>query len=186
HIPGIRVVAPATIEDARFMLAPALADPDPVLIFEHGSLYNAAGELDPAAAPVDLDHAAVRRPGTDISLITYGGSLPKALTAADELAAEDISAEVVDLRTLRPLDDDAITASVARTHRAVVVDEGWRTGSLAAEVSARIAERSFYELDAPVERVCSAEVPMPYARQLEEAALPQTSDVVAAAHRAVD
>ncbi|KAK1184471.1 alpha-ketoacid dehydrogenase subunit beta [Streptomyces sp. NBS 14/10] len=186
HIPGIRVVAPATIEDARFMLAPALADPDPVLIFEHGSLYNAAGELDPAAAPVDLDHAAVRRPGTDISLITYGGSLPKALTAADELAAEDISAEVVDLRTLRPLDDDTITASVARTHRAVVVDEGWRTGSLAAEVSARIAERSFYELDAPVERVCSAEVPMPYARQLEEAALPQTVDVVAAAHRAVD
>lgn len=186
HIPGIRVVAPATIEDARFMLAPALADPDPVLIFEHGSLYNASGELDPAAAPVDLDHAAVRRPGTDISLITYGGSLPKALMAADELAAEDISAEVVDLRTLRPLDDDTITVSVARTHRAVVVDEGWRTGSLAAEVSARIAERSFYELDAPVERVCSAEVPMPYARRLEEAALPQTADVVAAAHRAVD
>ncbi|MDW6057146.1 alpha-ketoacid dehydrogenase subunit beta [Streptomyces sp. FXJ1.4098] len=186
HIPGIRVVAPATIEDARFMLAPALADPDPVLIFEHGSLYNASGELDPTATPVDLDHAAVRRPGTDISLITYGGSLPKALTAADELAAEDISAEVVDLRTLRPLDDDTITASVARTHRAVVVDEGWRTGSLAAEVSARIAERSFYELDAPVERVCSAEVPMPYARRLEEAALPQTADVVAAAHRAVD
>ncbi|MEU5613873.1 alpha-ketoacid dehydrogenase subunit beta [Streptomyces sparsogenes] len=186
HIPGIRVVAPATIEDARFMLAPALADPDPVLIFEHGSLYNAAGELDPAAAPVDLDHAAIRRPGTDISLITYGGSLPKVLTAADELAAEDISAEVVELRTLRPLDDDTITASVARTHHAVVVDEGWRTGSLAAEVSARIAERSFYELDAPVERVCSAEVPMPYARRLEEAALPQTADVVAAAHRAVD
>ncbi|MFD8382312.1 alpha-ketoacid dehydrogenase subunit beta [Streptomyces sp. NPDC059679] len=186
HIPGIRVVAPATIEDARFMLAPALADPDPVLIFEHGSLYNAAGELDPAAAPIDLDHAEVRRPGTDVSLITYGGSLPKVLTAADELAAEDISAEVVDLRTLRPLDDDTITASVARTHRAVVVDEGWRTGSLAAEVSARIAERSFYELDAPVERVCSAEVPMPYARRLEEAALPQTADVVAAAHRAVD
>ncbi|MEU9795795.1 alpha-ketoacid dehydrogenase subunit beta [Streptomyces sparsogenes] len=186
HIPGIRVVAPATIEDARFMLAPALADPDPVLIFEHGSLYNAAGELDPAAAPVDLDHAAIRRPGTDISLITYGGSLPKVLTAADELAAEDISAEVVELRTLRPLDDDTITASVARTHHAVVVDEGWRTGSLAAEVSARIAERSFYELDAPVERVCSAEVPMPYARRLEEAALPQAADVVAAAHRAVD
>ncbi|MEJ8655598.1 pyruvate dehydrogenase complex E1 component subunit beta [Streptomyces sp. MS1.AVA.4] len=186
HIPGIRVVAPATIEDARHMLAPALADPDPVLIFEHGGLYNASGELAPPTAPVDLDHAAIRRPGTDISLITYGGSLPKALAAADELATEGITAEVIDLRSLRPLDDATVTASVARTHHAVVVDEAWRTGSLAAEVSARIAEGSFYELDAPVERVCSAEVPIPYARQLEEAALPQTADIMAAAHRAVD
>ncbi|MFI1200210.1 alpha-ketoacid dehydrogenase subunit beta (plasmid) [Streptomyces sp. BHT-5-2] len=186
HIPGIRVLAPATIEDARYMLAPALADPDPVLIFEHGSLYNAAGELAPLTAPVDLDHAAVRRSGTDISLITYGGSLPKALAAADELATEGISAEVMDLRTLRPLDGAAIAGSVSRTHHAVIVDEAWRTGSLAAEVSARIAEGSFYELDAPVERVCSAEVPIPYARRLEEAALPQTAGIVAAAHRAVD
>ncbi|MFD6311168.1 alpha-ketoacid dehydrogenase subunit beta [Streptomyces nigra] len=186
HIPGLRVLAPATIEDARHMLAPALADPDPVLIFEHGSLYNAAGELSPSAGPVDLDHAAVRRPGTDITLITYGGSLTKTLTAADRLSGEGVDAEVIDLRTLRPLDVASVTASVARTHRAVVVDEAWRTGSLAAEVSSRIAEEAFYELDAPVERVCSAEVPMPYARQLEEAALPQPADVVAAAHRAVD
>ncbi|MGP3731649.1 alpha-ketoacid dehydrogenase subunit beta [Streptomyces sp. GDS52] len=186
HIPGIRVLAPATLEDARHMLAPALADPDPVVVFEHGSLYNASGELLPPTAPVDLDHAAIRRPGTDISLITYGGSLPKARAAADELAAEGIDAEVIDLRTLRPLDSATVTASVARTHRAVIVDEAWRTGSLAAEVSARIAEESFYDLDAPVERVCSAEVPIPYARQLEEAALPQTADIVAAAHRAVD
>ncbi|MDR6975971.1 pyruvate dehydrogenase E1 component beta subunit [Streptomyces sp. 3330] len=186
HIPGIRVLAPATLEDARRMLAPALADPDPVLIFEHGSLYNVSGELLPATAPVDLDRAAIRRSGTEITLITYGGSLPKTLAAADELAAEDISAEVIDLRTLRPLDSATVAASVARTHRAVVVDEAWRTGSLAAEVSARIAEESFYDLDAPVERVCGAEVPMPYARQLEEAALPQTADIVAAAHRAVD
>ncbi|WP_327341512.1 alpha-ketoacid dehydrogenase subunit beta [Streptomyces europaeiscabiei] len=186
HIPGIRVLAPATLEDARHMLAPALADPDPVLIFEHGSLYNVSGELLPATAPVGLDNAAVRRPGTDISLITYGGSLPKTLAAADELAAGGISAEVIDLRTLRPYDARTVAASVARTHRAVVVDEAWRTGSFAAEVSARIAEESFYELDAPVERVCSAEVPMPYARQMEEAALPQASDIVAAAHRAVD
>ncbi|WP_460072903.1 alpha-ketoacid dehydrogenase subunit beta [Streptomyces sp. YKOK-I1] len=186
HIPGIRVLTPATLEDARHMLAPALADPDPVLVFEHGSLYNVSGELPASAGPVDLDHAVIRRPGTDISLITYGGSLSKALTAADELAAEGVSAEVIDLRTLRPLDVATVTASVARTHRAVVVDEAWRTGSLAAEVSARIAEDVFYELDAPVERVCSAEVPMPYARQLEEAALPQSADIVAAAHRAVD
>ncbi len=186
HIPGIRVLTPATLEDARRMLAPALADPDPVLILEHGSLYNLSGELGPPTRPVDLDHAAIRRPGTDISLITYGGSLPKALAAADELATEGIDAEVIDLRTLRPLDDAAITASVARTHRAVVIDEDWRTGSLASEVCARIAERSFYELDAPVERVCSTEVPIPYARQLEEAALPQSAGIVAAAHRAVD
>ncbi|MFF0689145.1 alpha-ketoacid dehydrogenase subunit beta [Streptomyces albogriseolus] len=186
HIPGIRVLAPATLEDARHMLSPALADPDPVVLFEHGTLYNASGEPAPPTAAVDLDHAAIRRPGTDVSLITYGGSLPKVLAAAQQLADEGIDAEVIDLRTLRPLDGATIAASVARTHRAVVVDEAWRTGSPAAEVSARIAEESFYDLDAPVERVCSAEVPIPYARQLEEAALPQTADVVAAAHRAVD
>ncbi|MFF7114448.1 alpha-ketoacid dehydrogenase subunit beta [Streptomyces albogriseolus] len=186
HIPGIRVLAPATLEDARHMLSPALADPDPVVLFEHGTLYNASGEPAPPTAAVDLDHAAIRRPGTDVSLITYGGSLPKVLAAAQQLADEGIDAEVIDLRTLRPLDGATIAASVARTHRAVVIDEAWRTGSPAAEVSARIAEESFYDLDAPVERVCSAEVPIPYARQLEEAALPQTADVVTAAHRAVD
>ncbi|MCP9993996.1 alpha-ketoacid dehydrogenase subunit beta [Streptomyces albogriseolus] len=186
HIPGIRVLAPATLEDARHMLSPALADPDPVVLFEHGTLYNVSGEPAPPTAAVDLDHAAIRRPGTNVSLITYGGSLPKVLAAAHQLADEGIDAEVIDLRTLRPLDGATIAASVARTHRAVVVDEAWRTGSPAAEVSARIAEESFYDLDAPVERVCSAEVPIPYARQLEEAALPQTADVVAAAHRAVD
>lgn len=185
HIPGIRVLAPAAIEDARHMLATALADPDPVLMFEHGGLYNASGDLPQGAGPVDLDHAAVRRPGDDITLITYGGSLHKALTAADELAGGGIGAEVIDLRTLRPLDDATVIASVRRTHRAVVVDEAWRSGSLAAEVSARITEQAFFELDAPVGRVCSAEVPIPYARQLEEAALPQVADIVAAARQAV-
>ncbi|MFJ7904711.1 alpha-ketoacid dehydrogenase subunit beta [Streptomyces sp. NPDC096198] len=184
HIPGLRVLAPATLTDARYMLAPALADPDPVLIFEHGTLYNVSGDL-PAAGPVDIDRAAVRRPGTDVSLITYGGSLPKALAAADDLASGGISAEVIDLRTLRPLDDATVGDSVARTHRAVVVDEAWRTGSLAAEISARLSEQHFYDLDAPVERVCSAEVPIPYARRLEEAALPQVGAIVAAAQRAV-
>ncbi|MEV7127623.1 pyruvate dehydrogenase complex E1 component subunit beta [Streptomyces sp. NPDC093260] len=185
HIPGLRVLTPATLTDARYMLAPALADPDPVLIFEHGALYNVSGVLPADAGPVDIDHAAVRRPGTDVSLITYGGSLPKALAAADDLAGSGIGAEVVDLRTLRTLDDATIGESVARTHRAVVIDEGWRTGSLAAEISARLTEEHFYDLDAPVERVCSAEVPMPYARRLEEAALPQVGGIVAAAHRAV-
>jgi pyruvate dehydrogenase E1 component beta subunit len=185
HIPGLRVLAPATITDARHMLAPALADPDPVLIFEHGSLYNASGELSAHSGPVDIDRAAIRRPGTDVSVITYGGSLPKALAAAEDLASLGISAEVVDLRTLRPLDDATIGDSVARTHRAVVVDEGWRSGSLAAEISARLTEQHFYDLDAPIERVCSVEVPMPYARRLEEAALPQPAGIVTAARRAV-
>lgn len=186
HIPGLRILAPATLEDARGMLWTALQDPDPVLIFEHGSLYNVPGELANDAGPVDIVTAAIRRPGNDISLITYGGTLPVVLDAADQLAAEGIDAEVLDLRTLRPLDDAAILASVARTHRAVVVDEGWRSGSLSAEVSARITEQAFFDLDAPVGRVCSAEVPIPYAKHLELAALPSAARVVAAAKTAVD
>jgi pyruvate dehydrogenase E1 component beta subunit len=185
HIPGLRILAPATVADARWMLAPALDDPDPVLVFEHGALYGAKGELDPAAGRADITRAAVRRPGRDVTLVTYGGTLPTTLEAADELAADGIEAEVVDLRVLRPLDDTTVLESVGRTNRAVVVDEGWRSGSLSAEVSARITEQAFYELDAPVGRVCSAEVPMPYARHLEEAALPSVARVVAAAHAAV-
>ncbi len=183
HIPGLRIVAPATLEDARGMLWTALEDPDPVLVFEHGSLYNLAGELAENAGAVDLDHAAVRRAGDDLTLVTYGGTLGRTLEAAEELATAGVSAEVVDLRTLRPLDDATYLGSVTRTHRAVVVDEGWRSGSLSAEVSARITEQAFYDLDAPVERVCTEEVPIPYAQHLEEEALPQVRDIVAAAHR---
>jgi len=185
HIPGLRIVAPATLEDARGMLWTALSDPDPVIVFEHGSLYNAPGSLPSDAGPVDIDHAAVRRAGQDVTLVTYGGTLGTTLAAAEELAGQGVDAEVVDLRTLRPLDDATVLESVRRTHRAVVVDEGWRSGSLSAEVSARITEQAFYDLDAQVERVCSAEVPMPYAKHLEDALLPQVTDVVAAARRTV-
>ncbi|MER6216968.1 alpha-ketoacid dehydrogenase subunit beta [Streptomyces sp. NPDC001272] len=185
HIPGIRVLTPATVDDARHMLAAALDDPDPVVLFEHGSLYNEEGVLDTAIGSVGLGSAAVRRAGTDVSVITYGGSLPKALAAAEELAGDGIEAEVVDLRSLRPLDDATVMESVARTHRAVVVDEGWRSGSISGEISARITEQAFYDLDAPVQRVCSQEVPIPYARQLEEAALPQAASIVAAVRQAV-
>ena len=185
HIPGIKVLAPATLEDARGMLWTALEDPDPVLIFEHVLLYNMRGELAADAGPVDIDRAMVRRAGRDVSLITYGGSLGITLAAADRLAEEGIEAEVIDLRTLRPLDTDTIIDSVKRTRRAVIVDEGWRSGSLAAEISARIMENAFYELDAPVVRVCSEEVPLPYPKHLEEAALPQTGDIIAAAHGVV-
>ena len=185
HIPGVRIVTPATLEDARGMLWTALEDPDPVLVFEHAGLYNLAGDLDDDAGAVDLDHAAIRRSGEDVSLITFGGTLPLTLDAADQLAVEGVRAEVVDLRTLRPLDDATILASVRRTHRAVVVDEGWRSGGISAEISARITEQAFFELDAPVARVCSAEVPMPYARHLEQAALPSAERVVAAAREVV-
>jgi pyruvate dehydrogenase E1 component beta subunit len=180
HIPGITVLAPATVTDAHGMLLGALRDPDPVFIFEHATLYPVEGDLD-EAAPIDVRSAAVRRRGTDVSLVTYGGSLPKVLRAAEELAAQGISAEIVDLRVLRPLDTPAILASVAKTHRAVVIDEAWRTGSLAAEVSAQIMEGAFYELDGPVARVCTAEVPIPYAKHLEDAALPGVDTVVATA-----
>ncbi len=185
HVPGLRILAPATIEDARGMLGPALDDPDPVIIFEHGSLYNVEGDLPQDAAAVDIERASVRRSGDDLTLLAFGGTLAKAIAAADVLAADGVSAEVVDLRVLRPLDDATIIGSVARTHRAVVVDEGWRSGGLSAELSARIMEHAFYDLDAPVERVCSAEVPIPYAKHMEDAALPSVAGVVAAARRAM-
>jgi pyruvate dehydrogenase E1 component beta subunit len=185
HIPGIKILAPATVQDARGMLWTALEDPDPVLIFEHATLYNMEGELDDGAGPVAIDRAAVRREGADVSLITYGGTLWKSLAAAETLAAEGIDTEVIDLRTLRPLDNETILGSVAKTHRAVIVDEGWRSGSLSAEISARIMEGVFFELDAPVERVCTAEVPIPYPSHLEEAALPQPGTIAAAVRRVV-
>jgi pyruvate dehydrogenase E1 component beta subunit len=179
HVPGLKVLAPATIDDARGMLWPALQDPDPVIIFEHAQLYNAEGEA--SDAPVDIEHAAVRRTGRDLTLVTYGGSLPRALAAAQTLAQDGIDAEVIDLRVLRPLDMATVLASVRKTHRVLVVDEGWRTCSLAAEVLARIGEQAFYDLDAPLARVCSEEAPIPYAKHMEDAALPLPPKIVAAA-----
>lgn len=185
HVPGLKVLAPATIEDARGMLPTALADPDPVIIFEHAGLYALEGELAPDAGAVPITHAAIRRPGEHVTLIAFGGMLPRTLDAATELADVGIEAEVIDLRTLRPLDDATLLASVRKTHRVVVVDEEWKSGSLSAEVSARLAEGAFYELDAPITRVCGVEVPMPYPRHLEEAALPQRADIVRAARALV-
>lgn len=183
HIPGLRVLAPATLEDARGMLWAALEDPDPVLIFENVMLYNREGELAENAGPVDIDRAVVRRQGTDVSLITYGGSLFKTLDAAEALAQEGINAEVIDLRSLRPLDTETILTSVRKTRRAVMVDEGWKTGSLVAEIGMILAEEAFWDLDAPLARVCSAEVPIPYAAHLEQAAIPQVAEIVATARR---
>lgn len=178
HIPGLKILAPGTIEDARFMLKSALADPNPVLIFEHIVLYNAEGELDPAIESVDISSARIRRPGRDLSVLTYGNSLPKALAAAETLAGQGIEAEVVDLRVLRPLDNATIFGSVTRTRRCIIVDEGWKSGSISAEIAARLSEDLFFELDAPLRRICSREVPIPYARHMEEAALPQVPAIV--------
>jgi len=185
HIPGLRVVAPATLEDARGMLLTALEDPDPVLIFENVMLYNMTREIEATAGAVDIDHAAVRREGRDVSLITYGGSLFKTLEAADALAMNGIEAEVIDLRTLRPLDDETIMASLAKTRRAVIVDEGWRSGSISAEIAMRIVEQAFWSLDAPLARVCTEEVPIPYPKHLEDAALPNATKIEAAVRRAM-
>jgi pyruvate dehydrogenase E1 component beta subunit len=177
HIPGIKVLTPATIDDARWMLAAALADPDPVFIFEHALLYPMEGELEEQGRKVDIAKAAIRRTGKNVTLITFGGSLFKTLEASKQLASEGIEADVVDLRVLRPLDMGTVLVSVAKTHRAVVIDEAWRTGSFAAEIASKIMEEAFDELDCPVARVCSAEVPMPYAKHLEDAALPQSQKI---------
>lgn len=177
HIPGLKILAPATINDARGMLAPALEDPDPVLIFENSSLYNSEGPLPSKGTQVDIQKAKVRREGSDVSILTYGIGLQKSLKAAEVLSEDGIEAEVVDLRVLRPLDDKTIFESVTKTTRAVVVDEGWKSGGISAEISARITEELFYNLDAPVERVCGEEVPAPYAKHLEETSLPQPEQI---------
>ncbi len=167
------------------MLWTALQEPDPVLIFEHIMLYNQIGSLSSTAGAVDIDKAAIRREGRDATLVTYGGSLWKTLEAAEVLSREGIEAEVLDLRVLRPLDEAAILTSASRTRRILVIDEAWRSGSLAAEIGMRVAEHAFFELDAPPARVCSEEVPIPYAGALERAALPQSEQIVAAVRRLV-
>lgn len=185
HIPGIKVLTPATAADAYGMLLAAIREPDPVFLFEHATLYSVEGEIDETAQSFDIGQAAVVRAGTDVSLITYGGTLGKTMQAAGRLAEAGIEAEVIDLRTLRPLDAPTIIQSVAKTHRAVIIDEAWRTGSFSAEISAQIMENAFDDLDAPVARVCGAEVPMPYAKHLEEATLPQAEQIIAAAQEIV-
>jgi pyruvate dehydrogenase E1 component beta subunit len=180
HVPGLTVLAPATIDDARGMLGVALTLEDPVVIFEHALLYNMEGELTDAWRSCDLRSARRMREGSDVTIVAWGGTLAKALAAAATLAADGIECEVIDLRVLRPLDDATLMASIRRTHRVVIVDESWRTGSLAGEIMARIMEQALFDLDAPVARVCTEEVPIPYAKHLEEAALPQPAKIEAA------
>lgn len=178
HVPGLIVLSAGTHEDARGMLLTALKSPDPVIIFEYTSMLNMEKEIAIDAGAVEITKAKVIKEGKDISIITYGTDVYKSLEAAAELATAGIDAEVIDLRVLRPLDEQTFLASVAKTHRALIVEDAWRSVSISSEISSRIMEKAFYDLDAPVQRLCGVEVPVPYPSHLEEAAIPQKNDIV--------
>jgi pyruvate dehydrogenase E1 component beta subunit len=178
HIPGLIVLSVGTHEDARGMLLTALKNSDPVIIFEYTSMLNLEKEIPDDAGAVDISKAKVLKEGKDISIVTYGAGLYKCLEAAAELATSGIDAEVIDLRILRPLDEDTFLASVAKTHRTLIVEDAWQSVSISSEISSRIMEKAFYELDAPVQRLCGIEVPIPYPLHLEDASVPQKDDIV--------
>ena len=178
HIPGLIVLSVGTHEDARGMLRSALQSPDPVILFEYTVMLNMEKEIPADLGTVDITKAKVLRTGKDISVITYGTGVYKCLEAAAELATVGIDTEIIDLRVLRPLDDLTYLASVTKTHRVLIVEDAWRSVSVSSEVSARIMEKIFYDLDAPVQRLCGVEVPIPYAAHLEQGAIPQKNDIV--------
>lgn len=186
HIPGWKVVAPSTPADAKGLLASAIRDDNPVAVLEHKGLYFTKGVVPDGETIVPLGAARIARPGGAITLISYSKAMELALGAAEVLAAEGVEAEVIDLRSLKPLDLDTLLASVAKTHRAVVVHEAHRMCGFGAELVAAIQEAAFFELEAPIQRVAADDTPIPYSRILERAVLPQVEDVVAAAHRALD
>lgn len=180
HIPGLVVLSVGTHEDARKMLGKALQSPDPVILFEYTSMLNIEREITLNGSGFEISKAKVRKEGKDLSIITYGAGVYKCLEAAEELASMGIDAEVVDLRVLRPLDETTFLQSVAKTHRALVVEDAWQSVSISSEIIARIMEKMFYELDSPVKRLCGVEVPIPYPAHLEEASIPQKTDIIQA------
>lgn len=185
HIPGLIVLSIGTHEDARGMLYLALQSPDPVILFEYTAMLNLEKEIQTDVKAVAINKAKVLREGTAITIITYGTGVYKCLEAAADLATVGIEAEVIDLRTLRPLDEKTFLDSVAKTHRVLVVEDAWRSVSISSEISARIMEKAFYDLDAPVQRLCGIEVPIPYSAHLEEAAIPQRNDIVNAVKKMI-
>jgi len=178
HVPGLKVVSAGTHEDARGMLLTALESPDPVVIFEYTSLLNMESEIQSDSGAVDIHKAKVRREGKDLTIITYGPGVYKALAAAEELTSSGVDVEVVDLRALRPIDNGTIMNSVAKTHRVLIVEEAWRSVSISSEIISRIMENAFFDLDAPIQRLCGVEVPIPYPKHLEDASIPQKEDIV--------
>jgi pyruvate dehydrogenase E1 component beta subunit len=178
NTPGIRVVIPSTPHDVKGLLKTAIRSEDPVLFIEHEALYNTRGEVPEGEYLIPLGVAEIKRPGRDVTIVAWSRMLPEALKAAERLAHEGIECEVVDPRTLDPLDQDTILSSVLRTRRAVIAEEGWRNVGVGAELAARIQEHLFYELEAPVQRVAAADVPTPYARNLEKLALPDAQRIV--------
>lgn len=180
HFPGLKVVSPGTPEDAKGLLKTAIRSDDPVLFLEHATMYQVRGEVPEGEYLIPIGQSKLQRPGRDVTIVTYAKGLELSLKAADELAKEGIEAEIVDLRTLRPLDMGPVLESFKKTNRAVIVEEGWRSYGVGAEVAARIYEQAFDYVDAPILRVAQKEVPLPYNRALEQAALPQISDITAA------
>lgn len=178
HVPGLVVLSVGTHEDARGMLLSAIKSPDPVLLFEYTSMLNLEKEIHEDSGIVDISKGKVRREGKDISLITYGACVYKCLEAAESLEKDGIDVEVVDLRVLRPLDETVFLDSVAKTHRALLVEDAWKSVSISSEVITRIMEKAFFDLDAPAQRLCGVEVPIPYPKHLEDASIPQVGDII--------
>ena len=180
HFPGLKVVAPGTPEDAKGLLKAAIRSQDPVFFIEHATLYQTRGEVPDGDYTTPIGQSKIQRPGRDVTLVTYSKMLEVSTKAAGELAKEGIEVEIVDLRSLRPLDMGPVLESFKRTNRAVIVEEGWRSFGVGSEIAARLYEEAFDYVDAPIKRVAQKEVPLPYNRALEQMALPQVEDIVAA------
>lgn len=185
HFPGLKVVAPGTPEDAKGLLKSAIRSEDPILFIEHATLYQTRAEVPEGDYTVPIGVSKIQRPGKDVTIVTYSKMLEISMRAAEQLSKEGIEAEIVDLRTLRPLDMGPVIESFKKTNRAVVVEEGWKSYGVGAEVASRIYEEAFDYLDAPVQRVAQKEVPLPYNRSLEQMALPQVEDVILAVKEVV-
>ncbi len=181
HCPGIKVVMPSTPEDAKGLLKESIRDDDPIVFLEHEHLYNTKGEVPPEEYTIPIGKAAIKRSGRDLTIVAYSNMVLTAQAAAEKLEKEGISVEIVDPRTLNPLDIHTIVASVKKTHRVIVVEEDWKTGGVGAEISSQIYEHAFTALDAPIMRVAGKDTPMPYAKNLELAAIPQVEDIIRAA-----
>ena len=180
HFPGLKVVAPGTPEDAKGLLKTAIRSNDPVLFIEHATLYQVRGEVPEGDYTIPIGKSKVQRPGRDVTIVTYSKMLEISTKAAEQLAKEGIEVEIVDLRTLRPLDMEPVIESFKKTNRAVIVEEGWKSFGVGSEVVSRIYEEAFDYVDAPIKRVAQKEVPLPYNRTLEQMALPQVEDVMQA------